>query len=84
MASLTITIGALSRSKSADDTKATNLLNEYASAIGAQGTNAQKADAVLVGLVRHMQEVAQRSRNNEQTTAALAAIKAEIDALKWE
>jgi hypothetical protein len=84
MASLAITIGALSRSKSATDAKATALVNDYANSIGATGTNAQRADLVLEALVRHMQEQARRHRRNTQTVTALAAIESELNGLAWE
>ncbi len=84
MASLAITIGALSRSKSATDAKATALVNDYADSIGATGTNAQRADAVLDALVRHMQEQARRYRRNAQTMSALATIESELNGLVWE
>jgi len=48
MATLTLTIGALTATVSADNTKASNLLNAYAKAIGATGKNQQKANAVIV------------------------------------
>jgi membrane-bound ClpP family serine protease len=84
MASLTIAIGAFSRSKTGnDDTKATNLFNDFAASIGATGTNAQRADAVLNALVVYMQEQAQRHRRNTQTVTALAQIQSELDALTW-
>jgi hypothetical protein len=84
MASLTITTNLGSRSKNAGDAKANALLGDYAAAIGASGTIGQRMDAVLDGLVRHMQERAQQYRRNQQTVAALAAIQAEVDALTWE
>jgi hypothetical protein len=84
MASLTITIGTLSAGVSAANTKASNLLNGYAAAIGATGTNQEKANAVVRALVDHMQEQARRQRRNEQTTTSLAAIEGEINELAWE
>jgi phage-related tail protein len=84
MASLSITTGPLTRSKSAADAKANALLADYADSLGATGTNAQRIDAVLVGLVRHMQEQARRHRRNTQTVTALAAIESELNGLAWE
>lgn len=69
---------------SANNTKASNLLTQYAAAIGAEGTNQQKADAVVLSLVRHMQQQAQRHRSNEAAGEAIATAQAEIDALTWE
>lgn len=84
MASLTLTIGALSASVSADNTKASNLLNAYADAIGANGTNQQRANAVVAALVRHMRDQAHRQRTNEITSQAVADIAAELAVLAWE
>jgi hypothetical protein len=84
MASLTLTIGALTASVSADNTKASNLLNAYADAIGATGTNQQKADAVIASLARHMRELAHMRRKNEATVQTLAGIANELSALSWE
>lgn len=84
MASLTIEIGQLTASVVADNTKATNLLTQYAAAIGASGTNQQKADAVVLALVRHMQAEARRHRNNTATAEAMAVIQEEISGLAWE
>lgn len=84
MASLNITIGTLNESLHANNTKASNLLNAYAASIGATGTNQEIAQAVLVALVRHMQQEAKRQRRNAETVAALAEIESELDALKWE
>jgi hypothetical protein len=84
MASLTMTIGALSSTVSADNTKATNLVTQYAAAIGAVGTNQQKLDAVVLALVKHMQREARLKRYNTATTDAAAAIQTEIDGLTWE
>lgn len=84
MASLTLTIGALSASISADNTKASNLLTQYATAIGASGTNQQKADAVVLALVRHMQEEARRIRGNTAMAEAVTAIETELGGLTWE
>lgn len=84
MASLVLTIGALSASISADNSKASNLLTQYANAIGATGTNQQKADAVVLALVRHMQQEAQRQRYNQGVGDAVAELQTEIDGLVWE
>ena len=84
MANLTLTIGALSASVTADNAKASSLLTQYAAAIGAEGTNQEKADAVVRALVKHMQEQARRQRSNTATVEALAEIEAEIAVLVWE
>jgi hypothetical protein len=83
MANLTITIGALNASVSADNAKASALLSQYAEAIGAHGTNQQRADAVVQSLVRHMQHEARRHRSNQAQAEGIAAAQQEIDGLGW-
>jgi hypothetical protein len=83
MASLVLTIGQITGSVTAADAKAAALLNQYADAIGATGTNAQKADAVVRALVRHMQDQAQRQRGNTLRAEAIAAAQTELDGLTW-
>ena len=83
MASLTITIGALTATVSADNTKASNLLNAYANAIGATGTNQQKANQVVRALVDHMRYEAHRQRSNETITTAISGIQGELGELSW-
>lgn len=82
MASLTLSVGALTASFSASDANAAAVLNAYADAIGAEGTNQQRANAVLASLVRHMQEVAQEHRRNEHIVAALAEAAAAAPVMK--
>jgi len=84
VASLTISIGALTGTISASNTKAGGILTQYAASIGATGTNQEKADAVVLALVRHMQQEGQHYRRNEAMKAAVVAAQAEIDALTWE
>lgn len=84
MASLTLTIGQLTATVSANNTKASNLLNAYADAIGATGTNQEKADAVVRALVQHMREQAHRQRHNEATIQAITDIANELAALSWD
>lgn len=84
MASLTLTIGALSASKSASNAKASALTEEYADALGATGTNQERLDAVVLGLVRHMQQQAQAYRARAAQTEAMTAAAAEIAGLLWE
>lgn len=84
MASLTLTIGPISGTISANNTKAANIVTQYAAAIGAEGTDTQKLNAVVLELARHMQNVGQRQRLNAAKVEAMATIQAEIDALKWE
>ena len=84
MASLTLTIGALTATVSAGNAKASDILTQYAASIGASGTNQEKAYAVVRSLVRHMQQQGQRHRSNEAAAAAIATAQTEIDALVWE
>ena len=84
MASLTMTIGPLTATVSADNTKAANLLNAYADAVGATGTNQQKADTVLASLVQHMRQEAHRHRNNVVIEQAMTDLQGELAELEWE
>lgn len=84
MATLAITVGPLTSTVTADNAKATALFTQYAAAIGATGTNQQKLDAIIRGLVEHMKQTARRQRYNQATVDAAAAIQAEIDGLAWE
>ena len=84
MASLTLTIGAITGSVTATDAKASALVNQYADAIGATGTNTQRANAVVRALVRHMQDQAQRQRANVLKEEAIVAAQTELDGLTWE
>lgn len=83
MASLVLTIGALTATVSADNAKAANLLSAYADAIGATGTNQQKADAVLVALAQHMRQEAHRHRNNVTVAQAMADLVTELASVEW-
>jgi ABC-type transporter Mla subunit MlaD len=84
MASLTLTIGALDENISADNAKASDVLTKYAAAIGATGTNAEKAQAVLRALVQHMVQEGRRHHSNTAMSAAAAAVQGEVNALTWE
>lgn len=84
MASLTIKIALLESTVSADNTKASNLLAQYAASLGAEGTNQEKMDAVVRGLVEHMKQQGRRHRHNQAATDTAATIKTELDALSWE
>lgn len=83
MASLILTIGQLTATVTANNAKASALLEQYAASLGATGTNQQKADAVVRGLVQHMREQAQRQRANVAQIEAMATIQTEMDALDW-
>ncbi len=84
MASLVITVGQLSAQVDASNAKANALLTQYAAAIGAEGTNQEKLDAVIRALVDHMKQAGRRHRYNQATVDAAAAIQAEIDGMTWE
>lgn len=84
MASLTLTIGTLTATYTATNAKAQNVLLRYAAAIGADGTNQEKADAVVNALVRHMIEEGKRDHRNAAMATAAATVQAEIDELTWE
>lgn len=84
MASLTLTIGTLTSTISADNQKAATLVSRYADAIGATGTSQQRLDTVLAEVVRHMQFEARRHHENAAKAAVFAAITSELQALTWE
>jgi hypothetical protein len=84
MASLTLTIGALDENISADNAKASDVLTKYAAAIGASGTNAEKAQAVLRSLVLHMVQEGRRHHSNTAMSNAAAAVQTEVDAIAWQ
>lgn len=83
MATLTLAIGSLTATVSATNTKATNLLTAYAAAIGASGTNQEKADAVVAALVTHMRQEAHRHRNNAVVAQAMTDLADELADLEW-
>ena len=73
--SLTLTVGALTRTATAgNDTKAQDVLLKSATAIGvpADATNAERADAILVSLRRHMVATARDQHISEQRAALLS------------
>lgn len=79
--SLSLTAGALTRSvTAANDTKAADVLLKYAAALGvpARATNAERADAVLAGLVAHMKQAARQQYVAEQRAALLTDADAAI------
>ena len=84
MASLTMTIGQLTATVNASDAKATALVAQYAAAIGATGTQQQRANAVMQALVRHMQQQAQQQRVIVAQAEAIATAQAEIDGMTWD
>lgn len=84
MASLTLTIGALTAQVTATDAKANAILAQYAASIGATGTNQAKANAVVLALVRHMQDQVQQYRGRVVQADATAAAEEEIAGLTWE
>jgi hypothetical protein len=83
MASLTLTIGTLTVAVSETNTRATAMLQAYADSIGASGTNQQKAEKVLLSLVRHMREQAHRHRRNAAASAANESLATELGDLYW-
>lgn len=84
MASLTLTIGQLTATVTADNTKAVTVLEAFADAIGATGTNQERANAVVRALARHMVQQGQARRGNQAQEDAMAAAQAEIDGISWE
>lgn len=84
MASLTLTIGQLTATVNASDAKAAALVTQYAAAIGATGTQQQRANAVVQALVRHMQQQAQQQRVNVAQAQALVDAQPDLDGLTWD
>lgn len=83
MASLTLQVGTISASVNVADATATPVLLAYADAIGAGGTNQEKANAVVQALAQHITETARRQKWKETQVNASAAAQPDIDALKW-
>lgn len=83
MASLNITIGAVSATIEETNTRANKMLTTYSEAIGASGTNNEKALQVLKSLVRHMIDTNRRYRTTQAQVEAAAALQAELDDLYW-
>jgi hypothetical protein len=82
VASLTITIGALTGTLTATDAKATEVVGNYADAIGATGTNQERLQAVLRELAQHMVTVG--SAYVELASVSEARESARANAPKWE
>lgn len=82
MASLTLTIGQLNASVEANNAKATAMLLAYADAISADGTNQEKADAVVRSLVDHIQFVV--NQYNEAKAITIARHEALQNVARWE
>lgn len=79
MATLTLTVGPITATVTAGNAQAATILNAYADAIGATGTDQERTNAVVHSLARHIVGVA---RNQRQEAARLAA-QAEIDLIDW-
>lgn len=84
MASLAITVGALTASITATDLKAAEVLNRYADSIGATGTNQQRANAVITSLVQYMVKEGRRHLGAKTMDDAAIAIQAELEAMGWD
>lgn len=72
MANVTITVGALSSQRTADNTKASNIFNLVIAAQGGpvNGTNQEKLDWITGYITRHFVEVAHgQTRRQERQTA---------------
>lgn len=84
MASLTLQVGPVTASFSAADAAATTVLLEYAAAIGATGSNQQKAAAVVQSLVAHMVDQARQHKQRAAIAQAMAAAQPKIESVGWE
>lgn len=76
MADLSLKVGALTRTLTAPDAPATEILALYLSATGGpeSGTNAEKFDWVLQRLRDHMVGVAQSEKRNQALRTADAGV----------
>lgn len=83
MAQISITVGPLTVSRSAPDAKALAVLNNYAAAIGATGTNRERGEAILDALISYIQDVAREQRRRQAQADGIAAAQDEIDSLGW-
>lgn len=79
MATLALVVGPVSASISASNAQAATILNAYADAIGATGTDQERANAVVQHLAR---VIVNTARGQKQEQARLAA-KAKIDLIDW-
>lgn len=84
MASITIVVGALTATVTTTDAKANAILTQYGNSIGASGTNQQKLNQVMAGLVKHMQQQGRQHRGYLLQQEAMTAAQAEMDALWWD
>lgn len=83
MASLTIQVGALSQSISGNNALAANLLIAYAGSIGAEGTNEEKAQAILAALVKHMKTEGHKWQRDQKISDAMAELQMTIEETGW-
>jgi hypothetical protein len=85
MATLTLTIGALTSTVTTTNTKAQILLTEFVSATGGpvEGTAQQQADHVMSQLKKYLVDRAKEGKRNTLRVASDAANEAEIGALDW-
>lgn len=83
MASLNVNIGALTGSKSANNTKAQQVADDFCLAVGITGTNQQKLDGIAAHLTNYMVERAHIYRRNLRLSEANATTDTEVSAIDW-
>lgn len=85
MASITITVGPLTATKTAGDAAAQAILNDYIVAYNGpvNGTNQQKLDWIVTDLVRHIREVANGASVKAAKDAAEATAVQTASTRQW-
>lgn len=85
MASLTVTVGPVSGSVSADNGKASELLNLYIAARNGPvaGTNAEKLQFVAQSLVAYLRDVARNEHIRQELAAAEQTAINAVTGVDW-
>jgi hypothetical protein len=85
MASLTISVGALSSTATASNTVASEILDLYAQTLDGyeSATNQQRLDIVRADVVRHIRNVARIQRIRNEERPAQNAGQTAANALEW-
>lgn len=85
MASITITVGPVTATKTAGDAAAQAILADYIAAYSGpvNGTNQQKLDWIVTDLVRHIREVANGASIKAAKDAAEATATQTVNTRQW-
>lgn len=81
MATITVSIGTVTATVQANNARAAAVVGACADAIGAEGTDQERLQAVVNDLVRYMMETGRLQRMQAARQAAAAAANND---LKWE